>query len=72
MRNYKELEVWKDSRMFVKATYILTANLPEEERFGLKSQILRCVVSIPSNIAEGSANGKRFRPISADKSRLQL
>lgn|SRR5690606_38533947 len=55
MRNFKELEVWKDSRVLVKATYILTADLPEEERFGLKSQIRRCIVSIPSNIAEGSA-----------------
>lgn len=55
MRNFKEVEVWKDSRILVKTTYLLTANLPEEERFGLKSQIRRCVVSIPSNIAESSA-----------------
>lgn len=55
MRNFKELEVWKESRLLVKDIYLLTNSLPQEEKFGLTSQIRRCVISIPSNIAEGSA-----------------
>lgn len=38
----------------VKSVYSLTSNLPSDERFGLVSQINRCSISIPSNIAEGS------------------
>lgn len=55
MRNFKELDVWKEGRLLAKETYLLTRSLPEEEKFGLTSQIRRCVVSIPSNIAEGAA-----------------
>lgn len=55
MRNFKELDVWKDSIMLVKDVYMITECLPNTEKFGLKSQIARCVISIPANIAEGCA-----------------
>ncbi len=55
MRNFRELDVWKDSLSLVKEVYKLIENLPDSEKFGLKSQISRCVVSIPANIAEGCA-----------------
>ena len=55
MRNFRELDVWKDSISLVKEVYLLVKKLPDSENFGLKSQISRCVVSISSNIAEGCA-----------------
>ena len=53
MRNFRELEIWKDSIKLVKKVYELTSKLPDSEKFGLISQMNRCSVSIPSNIAEG-------------------
>ena len=55
MKNFQNLRVWKDGMSLVKAVYLLSKSLPSEEKFGLKSQICRAAVSIPSNIAEGSA-----------------
>lgn len=39
--------------------YDLSAALPKDEKYGLKSQINRCAISIPSNIAEGSGRNTR-------------
>jgi four helix bundle protein len=52
--NFRELKIWQESMKIVKSVYSLTSNLPSEEKFGLISQINRCSISIPSNIAEGS------------------
>ncbi|NAY92309.1 four helix bundle protein [Muricauda sp. JGD-17] len=53
MRNFRELEVWKDSRALAKEVYQISSNLPDSEKYGLISQINRCAISIPANIAEG-------------------
>ena len=53
MHNYKELFVWKRAIKLCAQIYKLTANYPNEERFGLISQMRRASVSVPSNIAEG-------------------
>jgi four helix bundle protein len=53
MKTYKDLEVWKFGRQLVMDIYNITKNFPENEKFGLISQMRRCAVSIPSNIAEG-------------------
>jgi len=55
MRNFRELDIWKESRILVKEIYLLMKEMPEEEKFGLTSQMKRCSISIPSNIAEGCA-----------------
>lgn len=55
MRDFRKLDIWTGSISLVKHIYKLVEELPEEEKFGLKSQISRCVVSIPANIAEGCA-----------------
>lgn len=55
MHNYKELEIWKNSIVFCPKIYKIAGTFPDSERFGLISQLTRAVISIPSNIAEGSA-----------------
>jgi len=49
------LRVWQGAMSLVETVYRLSAKFPPEESFGLKMQIRRAVVSIPSNIAEGHA-----------------
>lgn len=51
--DYKELDVWKESRKLVKYIYSLIHEFPDDEKFGLSSQMKRSSISIPSNIAEG-------------------
>lgn len=54
MHRYKELKVWQKSIELVTDIYQVTAKFPDNEKFGLISQINRASVSIPSNIAEGA------------------
>lgn len=49
------MNVWKKSMDLVEIIYSLSSKFPNEERYGLTSQIRRAAVSIPSNIAEGAA-----------------
>ena len=55
MHDYFKLEVWKKSRALVKDIYSVASSLPNDETFGLISQMKRSSISIPSNIAEGAA-----------------
>jgi four helix bundle protein len=54
MHNFRNLKIWQKSIELTTEIYLLTSKFPDKEKFGLISQINRCVVSIPSNIAEGS------------------
>lgn len=53
-QKYTELEVWKQARVLASYIYQITASFPVTEQYGIVSQMRRCAVSIPSNIAEGS------------------
>ncbi len=55
VRTHRDLDVWRKSIDLVTLIYKYTADYPKDEMYGLTSQIRRCAVSIPSNIAEGSA-----------------
>ncbi|MDF2832041.1 four helix bundle protein [Chryseobacterium indoltheticum] len=50
---YKNLDVWIETRKLTKLVYDLTKSYPKEEIFGLTNQMRRSSVSVPSNIAEG-------------------
>jgi four helix bundle protein len=54
MNQYKNLKVWQKAMDLVVEVYKKTDKFPDKERFGLISQINRCAVSMPSNIAEGA------------------
>jgi len=54
-RPHERLEVWRDAMSLVESVYRVTRQFPEDERFGLTTQLRRAAVSVPSNIAEGAA-----------------
>jgi four helix bundle protein len=53
--NWKDLKVWNKSHNLAKNTYKIVSSFPDEEKYGLISQIKRAAVSIPTNIVEGFA-----------------
>jgi four helix bundle protein len=53
IQTYRDLEVWQKSMDMVEEIYRLTKRFPQDEQFGLTSQIRRAGVSVPANIAEG-------------------
>lgn len=59
INSYKDLIVWQKSMELVQIIYALTESFPKTEIYGLTSQMRRCAISIPSNIAEGSRRGTR-------------
>lgn len=53
--NYKNLKIWKLGLEIANDVSDLLLTFPKHERYDLSSQISKCSVSMPSNIAEGSA-----------------
>jgi four helix bundle protein len=62
---FEKLEVWNGARAFVKEIYLVTRRFPEEEKFGITSQMRRASLSICANIAEGTS-----RQTDKDKARF--
>ena len=54
MHKLEDLIIWKKAIELTKQVYLICLELPQDERFGLTSQVKRAAISIPSNIAEGS------------------
>src|SRR5262245_16265163 len=54
MQNFRDLKVWQKAHAFVLDIYRSTASFPDNEKYGLTSQVRRAAASIPANIAEGS------------------
>ena len=52
--DYKQLDVYKEAKALVMMVYVYMKKFPREEQFALCDQLRRAVISIPSNIAEGS------------------
>ena len=61
--SFERLDVWKDSRDLAKTIYFITKDYPNDEKFGLVSQLRRSAISVSSNIVEGS-----YRSTNKDKS----
>lgn len=54
-RIHHDLHVWQEGMTLAREVYAVTTSFPKEEMYGLTSQMRRCAVSVPSNIAEGAA-----------------
>ncbi|SNR15935.1 four helix bundle protein [Tenacibaculum jejuense] len=63
MNSYENLKIWQKAMNLVEEVYSLMKSLPQEEKYGLISQIKRCSISIPSNISEGAGrnSNKEFK-----------
>lgn len=55
IKNYRDLAVWQRGMEMALLVYQATKAFPDDERFGLTSQLRRAAVSVPANIAEGHA-----------------
>jgi four helix bundle protein len=53
-----DLDAWKEAMRLASEVYILTADMPADERFGLVAQMRRAAVSVASNIAQGASRGR--------------
>ena len=58
MQDFRKLNVWQKAHELTLAIYRASRGFPQEERYGLTSQIRRCAVSIAANIAEGCGRSK--------------
>ncbi|MCO6499612.1 MAG: four helix bundle protein [Vicingus serpentipes] len=53
--SFEKLKVWQQARMLSKSIYLITKSFPDEEKYGLTSQLKRASISVCSNLADGSS-----------------
>jgi four helix bundle protein len=57
IQSYRDLDAWKVGMELADAIYDLAGRLPDTERYGMRTQLQRAAVSVPSNVAEGQSYG---------------
>ncbi len=68
--NFEKLEVWKLAMDLVDLIFKLSQKIPKEDKYTVRSQLIRAVISVPLNIAEG--RGKRYRKEFAQHIRIAI
>ncbi len=59
IKSFEDLNIWKEAHHLTLEIYRITKSFPQEEMYGLTSQLKRAATSIPSNIAEGMGRNTR-------------
>ncbi len=59
MHNFRKLQIWTEGMALARDIYQILDSMPNWERYGLVSQLGRCAISVPSNIAEGSSRSSK-------------
>ena len=59
MHKLEDLKIWNKAMDIAEQTYMISAQFPPEEKYGLTSQIRRSAISVPSNIAEGAGRNSK-------------
>ena len=57
---FKQLEVWRQAMDLARLVYASSKRFPHDEKYGLRSQLRRAAVSVPSNISEGHARRSKL------------
>ena len=63
IRTFRDLIAWQKAMALARCVYRLSRTFPDDEKFGLVSQMRRAAVSVPANIAEGYGRGRRLEYI---------
>ncbi len=61
MQDFKKLKVWEKFHQLTLSIYQVTLNFPDNEKYGLVSQLRRASASIPANIAAGCGRNSNAR-----------
>lgn len=60
MQDYRKLITWQKAHYLTLFVYEVTSAFPKEETYSLTSQLRRCMVSVPANIAEGAGRNTKL------------